>query len=158
MFDVEFDISELIQTMDRLESLSYEEFLKDTGNYIKKQIKSRLALGVDIEGDLFAPLNENYARRKEKAGYGNKPILTATGALGNSLFTELLADNELYASVTGTHAPIPGLTKKTEEMIAIAERHEFGLGIAQRQFLGINDLDADWIINRFGKLVEDTWK
>jgi len=152
MFEITYDTTELIQAIDRLEGLSYESFLKDTGQYIEKQIQKRLKAGVDVEGDPFTPLSEKYAERKASAGFGGQPILTATGALGRSLITEILGDDESLTTVHGTHAPIPGLTKVTEEMIAIAERHEFGLNIPQRQFLDINDVDIDWIMDRFSKI------
>lgn len=156
MIRVVLDISDIDATLNRLMSMSFDPFFKDSGQYIENQTTKRLSKGVDCSGEPFIPLKPKYKKRKERAGYGDKPILTATGDLGRALFTELLADDESLTTVIGMHRPIAGLTKEMEAMVSITERLEEGQSplAGPRQMFGIADQDAEWVFHRFSRMFE----
>lgn len=156
MIKVILNTSEIDAALDRLMSMSFDPFLKDAGQYIENQTTKRLAQGVDYSGNAFVPLKDKYAKRKAKAGYGGKPILTATGDLGRALFTEILTSDESLTTVGGMHRAIPGLSTRMEAMASIAERLETGEAplAGPRQMLGLADQDAEWVFDRFAKTFE----
>jgi hypothetical protein len=169
MVEFSFDDSELAETIDKLTNMSFAGFLKDAGKEIENRITARMSKGLDADDAPFKALSPAYARVKKAMGYGGKPILTATGELGRSLLTEILADDEAYISVFGMHRPIAALPtiswksssrrqtirrdssnslqSQMSSMTAIASKQE-SLG---RQFLGINDNDIQWTMNRFAQ-------
>ncbi len=148
--------SEIDATLDRLMNMSFDPFLKDAGQHIENQIIKRLGRGVDSSGDAFIPLKKSYARRKENAGYGDKPVMTATGDLGRALFTEILASDESLTTVIGMHRAIPGLNKRMEAMTSITERLERGDAplAGPRDMLGMDDQDSEWVFDRFAKMFQ----
>lgn len=155
MINLSFDTSEIFTAIDRLERISFDSFLRDTGRHIENSVTRRLSRGEDVENTPFISLRSSYSAKKVKAGYGNKAVLTATGELGRSLITDILA-NESFTTVIGMHKPIPGLTKEASAMQAIAGKLETGEDplAGPREFLGIDETDIDWILNRFGKEFE----
>jgi len=152
-----FNTSEIEATLRQLMNLSLDSFFKDAGQYVENQITKRLAKGIDASGDAFIPLKKKYAHRKEMAGFGGKPVMTATGDLGRALFTEMLASDESLTTVSGMHRAIPGLNKRMEAMTSIVERLERGDPplAGPREMMGINDQDTDWIFDRFAKAFEE---
>ncbi len=156
MIGVILNTSEIDATLDRLMSISFDPFFKDSGQYIENQTTKRLSKGVDVAGDPFVPLKKKYAKRKEKAGYGSRPVMTATGDLGRALFTEILADDESLTTVIGMHRAIPGLNTRIEAMTSITERLERGEAplAGPREILGLDDQDAEWVLDRFATMFE----
>lgn len=156
MISIILNTSEIDETIDHLTGMSFDPFFRDSGKYIENQIAERLSKGVDIAGEPFVPLKKKYAERKGKAGYGSKPILTATGDLGRALFTDMLADDESLTTVFGIHRIIPRLSKSMEAMTSIVQRLETGDSplAGPREMLGMDDQDAEWILQRLGTMFE----
>lgn len=156
MISVILNSSEIDASLDRLMSMSFDPFFKDSGQYIENQTTKRLSRGVDVAGDPFVPLKKKYAKRKEKAGYGSKPVMTATGDLGRALFTEILATDESLTTVGGMHRAIPGLNTRIEAMSSITERLEKGDSplAGPREMLGLDEQDAEWVLQRLGAMFE----
>jgi hypothetical protein len=156
MIHVILNTSEIDATLSRLMSISFDPFFKDSGQYIENQTTKRLSKGVDVAGDPFVPLKKKYTKRKEKAGYGSKPVMTATGDLGRALFSQMLADDESLTTVIGMHRAIPGLNASIEAMASIAERLERGDAplAGPREILGLDDPDAEWVFDRFAIMFE----
>lgn len=148
MLEIVFDTKEIDAAFEALHSKSFRPFTKDTGSFIEKQIKGRMDKGLDVLGVPFNPLSKRYKKRKEQAGFWGLPVMTATSALRNSIHTAF-GEEGLYTMVFGFHKPIKGLTDRTESMASIVAKHD-----PTRTFLGINDADTEWIIERFGKVFE----
>lgn len=152
MFDLIFNTSDIDSTLDRLANMSIAPFQKDVGTYLQTKIRKNLSGGVDYQGKPFSPLTTGYAKRKAKAGFGDLPILTATHAMEESLFGDIEGD-ELLMTVHGIHSPIKGLNTISEPMEDVARGLETGKhGKAERRFLGLTELDTEWILDRLGKM------
>lgn len=156
MISVILNTSEIDASLDRLMSMSFDPFFKDSGQYIENQTTKRLLKGVDVAGAPFVPLKKKYAKRKQKAGYGNKPVMTATGDLGRALFTQMLSDDESFTTAIGMHRAIPGLNTRMEAMGSVIERLEIGDPplAGPREMLGLDDQDAEWVLGRFATMFE----
>jgi|GEM_PF-3218805 len=156
MMHVILNTAEIDATLNRLMSMSFDPFFKDSGQYIENQTTRRLSKGVDVSGDPFVPLKKKYAKRKEKAGYGSKPAMTATGDLGRALFSQMLADDESLTTVIGMHRAIPGLNTRVEAMASITERLEKGAAplAGPREMFGLDDQDTEWVLDRFATMFE----
>lgn len=152
MINITFDTSEIDATIDRLINLPIEGFQKDVGEYVQGQIRKRLAAGVDVDEEPFIPLGSGYARQKREAGFGGLPVMTATHQMEESLFPEFDGD-EVFVTVHGTHRVIPNLVDEERSMELVAENLEEGaLTSGPRKFLGLNEMDENWILDRLAKM------
>lgn len=147
MIDVEVtvDLSDVLETLARLhESIDTVDILDEAEAILLNRIRSRFLSEKDPEEVAWTPSEAALKRRAGKYTWSNGKKWTGTGTL--------FASGRLFHSIQA-YANGPD-SRSIGTDVPYAFRHNYGIGIIQRQFLGFSDADAFVIERRIHQRIQ----
>jgi hypothetical protein len=160
MFEAVLTDIDVISSIERLRTMSFEPFLKEAGDLMVATTQARMEQGLD-PGERPQPANVGRYANWKQQHYGGQPPMMLTGELRDVITAFMKGGGEVDVWVpAGAHKFIPGVPKyisqEPMDYPSIVEGQETGerSGGTSRVIFGMNEKDIAMIFSVFEKQFE----